>query len=475
MSVTNVIAHSGEKIDDRVLEEFESGLRGDVIHAGAQGYDDARKIFNAMIDKRPGAIVKCAGIADVIKVVKFAGVHDVPLAVRSVGHNVAGISLCDKGIVLDLSLMRGVRVDTAAQTVRVEAGLTWGELNHELEPFGLATTGGFISTTGVSGLTLGGGLGWLVRKHGLALDNLISVDVVTADGRFLTANEAEHPDLFWGLRGGGGNFGVATSFEFRVHPADTFLAGLVLHPTPRIGEALRFWRDFEADAPEELTCSAMLINAPEAPFVPNEVQGTPVVAIGGVYTGSLEAGEQALAPLRQFGPPATDLFESMPLTSAMSFGDFLFPRGFLNYWKSSFLTELSNGAIDTITDFYQRAPSPMTIIVIEHNGGGAMERVDEDATAFGYRNWPYNFLVTSIWKEPAETEANIQWTRELWDAMQPFLADAVYVNYMGDAGDEDQVRRAYPPKKYARLVALKTKYDPTNLFRMNQNIKPSTP
>lgn len=471
MSVTSVVTHSGEKVDDRVLKEFGSGLRGEVIHAGDQGYDEARKIFNAMIDKRPGAIVKCAGVADVISVVNFVREHDVPLAVRSVGHNVAGISLCDDGIVLDLSQMRGVRVDVTTQTVRVESGLTWGELNHELEPFGLATTSGFISTTGVSGLTLGGGLGWLVRKHGLALDNLLSIDVVTADGRFLTASETQNSDLFWGLRGGGGNFGVATSFEFKVHPADTFLAGLVMHPTPKIGGALRFWREFETTAPEELTTGAMLIHAPKEPFVPEEAQGTPVVGIGGVYTGSLMEGEKALAPLRQFGPPVADLFEPMPFTAAVSFADFLFPRGFFNYWKSGFLTELSDGAIDTVVEFYKRTPSPMTVIVLEHNGDGAMSRVDESKTAFGYRNWPYNFLVTSIWADPADTDINIQWTRELWDAMQPFLADAVYVNYIGDE-DEDRVRGAYPSATYERLVALKTKYDPTNLFRMNQNIKP---
>lgn len=472
MSVTHVITHSGEKVDDRALEEFESGLRGEVIHAGDRGYDDARKIFNAMIDKRPGAIVRCAGVADVIDVVNFARVHDVPLAVRSVGHNVAGISLCDDGIVLDLSLMRGVRVDVSAQTVRAESGLTWGELNHELQPFGLATTGGFISTTGVSGLTLGGGLGWLVRKHGLALDNLLSVDVVTADGKFLTASETQNSDLFWGLRGGGGNFGVATSFEFKAHPAGTVLAGLVIHPAPQMREALRFWRECEATAPEELTSGAMLIHAPQAPFIPEAVHGTPVVGLGGVYTGSLQEGETALRPLREFGPPVADTYAHMPFPAAVSMADFLFPRGFLNYWKSNFLTELSDGAIDTVVDFYLRVPSPMTVIVLEHNGDGAMSRVGENETAFGYRNWAYNFLVTSIWTDPADTEANIQWTRELWDAMQPFLADAVYVNYLGDEG-EDRVRKAYPAAKYERLVALKTQYDPTNLFRMNQNIKPA--
>ncbi len=472
MSDRGVTTNSGGMVEDQVLEEFETTLRGEVIHPGDEGYDEARKMFNAMIDKHPGIIVNCAGVADVMSAVNFARSNDVLLAVRSVGHNVAGTSLCDGGIVLDLSPMKSIRLDLEAQTVRAEPGLTWAELNHELQPFGLATTGGFISTTGVSGLTLGGGLGWLVRKHGLALDNLLSVDIVTADGRFLTASETQNPDLFWGVRGGGGNFGVVTSFEFKAHPAGTVLAGLVIHPAPKIKEALRFWRDFEATAPEEVTNAALLFHAPEAPFVPEAAHGAPVVGLGGIYTGAIEKGEEALRSLREYGPPAADIFQPMPYTAAQAMGDFLFPRGFHNYWKSGFLKDLSDGAIDTVADFYGRVPSPMTVIVLEHNGDGAMSRVAEDETAFGHRNWPYNFLVTSVWPDPADAEANIQWTRELWDAMQPFLADAVYVNYLGDEG-EDRVRKAYPPAKYERLVALKTKYDPTNLFRMNQNIKPA--
>jgi FAD/FMN-containing dehydrogenase len=425
-----------------------------------------------MIDKHPGAIVMCQGVADVISVVNFVRTHNVPLAVRSVGHNVAGISLCNEGIVLDLSQMKGIRLDFEAKTVRAEPGLTWEELNHELQPFGLATAGGFITTTGVAGLTLGGGLGWLVRKHGLALDNLLSVDIVTADGRFLTASEMQNSDLFWGLRGGGGNFGVVTSFEFKVHPAGTVLAGLVIHPRDKMKKALKFWHKFEAGAPEEMTNGAFLLHAPKAPFVPEAAQGTPVVALGGIYTGSIEKGEKALQSLREYGPPAADTFQPLPFTAAASMADFAFPPGYLNYWKSNFLTDLSDDAIETIVDFYERVPSAMSLIVLEHNGDGAMNRVGEDETAFGFRNWPYNFLVTSIWSEPEDTEANVQWTQELWDAMQPFFADAVYVNYLGDEG-EDRTRQAYPRAKYERLVAIKTKYDPTNLFRMNQNIRPA--
>jgi FAD/FMN-containing dehydrogenase len=467
----SVVDHGGGEVADAVLKEFESTLRGRVIHAEHEAYDEARRIFNAMIDKHPGVIVECAGIADVMACVNFARTNDVPLAVRGVGHNVAGTSLCEGGIVVDLARMKSVRVDLATQTVRAEPGLTWGELNHELQPLGLAAAGGFISTTGVSGLTLGGGLGWLVRKHGLALDNLLSVDMVTADGHLLEASETQNEDLFWAIRGGGGNFGIVTSFEFRVHPALTTLAGLLLHPRERMAEAVRFWRDFEATAPEEVTNGAFLLHAPPAPFVPEDVRGTPVAALSGIYTGSIEQGEKALRALRQYGPPAVDNFQPMPFAAAASMADDLFPRGLYNYWKSGFLTELSDAAIDTAVEFYDRVPSPMTIVIFEHNGNGAMERVGVADTAFGYRNWPYNLLVTSIWADPADTEANVRWTRELWDAMQPFLADAVYVNYLGEEG-EDRVRQSYPPATFERLVALKTKYDPGNLFRINQNIKP---
>ena len=356
--------------------------------------------------------------------------------------------------------------------MRVEPGVTWGEVNHDLQTFGLAATGGFIGTTGVSGLTLGGGLGWLVRKHGLALDNLLSVDVVTADGQLLTASSTQNEDLFWAVRGGGGNFGIVTSFEFKVHPAGVVLAGLVLHPMARGKKALQFWRDYEGTAPEELTAGALLFNAPADLPVPEVLRKDLIVAMGGVYAGSLDTGEQALRSLREFGPPAADIFQAMPYSAAQTMADFLWPRGLYNYWKSSFLKALSDSAIDTILAFFAKVPSPRTVAVIEHNGDGAMSRIGSDETAFGHRNWPYNLLVTSMWTDAAESEANIQWTRELWDAMQPFMADAVYVNYLGEEGEE-RVRAAYGVAKYERLVGLKNKYDPTNFFRLNQNIKPT--
>ena len=464
--------NAGTSVEGSVIEEFAVTIRGEVIRRGDNAYDEARKVFNAMIDKRPGIIVQCAGVADVINSVNFARSNDLLVAVRGVGHNVAGTSVCDDGIVIDLSQMKGIRTDPVARKVRAEPGLTWGELNHDLQAFELAATGGFISTTGVSGLTVGGGLGWLVRKHGLALDNLLSVDVVTADGRFLIASPTENEDLFWGIRGGGGNFGIITSFEFKVHSAGTVLAGLVIHPGARAKEALRAWRDYEASAPEEVTNGALLFHAPEAPFLPEALHGAPVVGMGGIYAGDINEGEDVLRPLREFGPPEADIFQPMPYIDAQTMADFLWPRGFHNYWKSGFLKELNEAVIDTVVDFYEKVPSPMTTVVLEHNGDGAMDRVGEDETAFGHRNRPYNLLITSVWSDPADSDANVQWTRELWEAMQPFLAGSVYVNYLGEEGEE-RVQAAYTPAKYERLVALKTKYDPTNLFRLNQNIKPA--
>lgn len=453
------------------LEEFRKSLRGSSFCPGQPGYDEARKIHNAMIDRHPAIIVRCAGVADVIAAIKFARRHGVLTSVHGTGHNVAGISLCDDGVVIDLSAMKGIHVNPAARMARAEPGVTWAELNHELQVFELAATGGFVGTTGVGGLTLGGGLGWMVRKHGGALDNLVSADVVTADGQLLTASASENPDLFWGIRGGGGNFGIVTSFEFRVHPAGTVLAGLVLHPLSKGQEAIRFWREYERSAPEETSNSLVVFTAPAQMPLPDVLHREAIVAIGGVYVGALQEGERVLRPLREFGPPAADIYQPMPYSAAQTMADFLWPKGRYGHWKSSFLRALSDGAIDTILRFYAKTPSPGTVIVVEHDGDGAWSRVPDDATAFGHRSWPYNFLVTTMWDRAADTEVNIRWTREFWEAMKPFLADAAYVNYLGEV-DEAGIRAAYG-KKYERLAALKAKYDPTNFFRMNQNIKPS--
>ena len=459
-------------IEEDAIEEFKSGLRGELILPGDGNYDEARTIYNAMIDKRPTLIVRCAGATDVIHSVNFARGHNLLVAVRGAGHNVAGVAVCDGGIVIDLSQMKGMRIDPVARTVRAEPGLTWTEVNHDLQTFGLAATGGFISKTGIGGLTLGGGLGWLIRKYGLACDNLLSVDMVTADGRLLTASATQNQDLFWGVRGGGGNLGVITSFEFRVHPVGTVLAGLLVHPIAKAKEALQFWRDYEATAPEELTAAAALLTAPPAPFVPEEAHGTLVCGIVGVYTGAIDAGEEAIRPLREFGPPVADIFQPMPYTAAQSMLDDMFPTGYRNYWKSSILRGLSDAAIDTILSHVATVPSPMTMVVIEHNGDGAMNRVGPSDTAFGHRDWSYDILITSIWADSADDEKNIKWTRDIWEAVQPFATDGVYVNYLSDEG-EDRVKAAYAAPTYERLVALKNKYDPKNLFRLNQNIRPT--
>ncbi|HUL16167.1 MAG TPA: FAD-binding oxidoreductase [Terriglobales bacterium] len=458
-------------ISESAATEFRASIRGQLLFPGEPAYEEARKIHNAMIDRHPAMIVRCAGVADVISSVKLARKHSLLTSVRGTGHNVSGISLCDDGLVIDLSAMKGIHVDPIARTARVEPGATWAEVNHELQAFSLAATGGYVGTTGVGGLTLGGGLGWMVRKHGCALDNLLSADVVTAEGQLLRASSSQNEDLFWAIRGGGGNFGIVTSFEFQVHPAGIVLAGLVLHPLSKGRDAMRFWREYEKAAPEETSNSTVIFTAPPELPLPESVKREPIVALGGVYVGPLDEGERALQPLRSYGPPAADIYQPMPYSAAQTMADFLWPKGFLSYWKSSFMKSLSDAAIDAMLDFYSKTPSPRTVLVVEHDGDSAWSRVPEDATAFGHRNWPYNLVVTTMWADPKDTDANIQWTRQFWDAMKPFLANAAYVNYLGELDDEG-MRIAYG-RKYERLAQLKAKYDPTNFFCMNPNIKPA--
>ncbi|HVS13545.1 MAG TPA: FAD-binding oxidoreductase [Thermoanaerobaculia bacterium] len=456
------------------LDQLKADFDGDLIVPGDERYDDTRAVFNAAIDRRPALIAQCASADDVIVAVNFAREQNVLAAVRGTGHNVAGFGVCDDGLVIDLSGMKGIAVDPTTRTVRVEAGCNWGEVNDALEPHGLAATGGFVSITGVSGLTLGGGLGWLVRKHGLALDNLLSAEVVLADGRQVTASARENDDLFWAIRGGGGNFGVVTSFEFQVHPLDTVLAGIVLHPATAAAGAIRRWRDLEADAPDESTQGALLFHFPDDPTAPPPLRGAAVVGLGGVYAGPVGEGQKILGPLRQYGSPLADMFEPVPYSAAQRMADFLWPPGLHNYWKSSYLTALTDDAVDVIVGFFARVPSPRTVIVLEHNGDSAWDRMPDAATAFGERAWPYNFLVTSAWSDPEDTERNIAWTRELFEAMNPFAARGAYVNYLGGDEGDDGLKAAYGAK-LERLAALKAKFDPSNLFRLNQNIAPVSP
>ena len=450
----------------------QSGFQGKLIQAGDPDYDEARAVFNVSIDRRPVLIARCVDADDVARIVALARMHNLPLAVRSTGHNVAGYAVCDDGVVIDMSLMKGITVDPSVRTVRAQSGCNWGEVNDALQPYGLAATGGFVSITGVSGLTLGGGLGWLVRKHGLALDNLEGAEIVLADGRTVKASRRENEDLFWAIRGGGGNFGVVTSFEFKVHPAGTVLAGIVLHSAGAAAGAIRRWRELEAEAPDESTLGALLFHKPDDPSLPEPMRGAPVAGLGGVYAGPVEDGEKVLRPLREYGPPLVDKFAPTPYNEAQRMADFLWPPGLHGYWKSSYLKALDDAAVDIVVDRFARVPSRHTVIVLEHYGNSVWSRVPESETAFGHRNWPWNIVVTSGWLDARDSEANIAWTRELLDALRPYAAPGAYVNYLG--GDEGLggLQAAYGTK-LGRLATIKAKYDPTNLFRLNQNIEPA--
>jgi FAD/FMN-containing dehydrogenase len=460
------------ELAEETVEEFRANLRGTLFLPSDDGYDEARKVFNVMIDRHPGLIARCTGVADVISSVNFAREHNLLVAVRGGGHNVTGNAVCNGGLVIDLSEMKGVRIDPVARTVQAEPGLTWGELNHDLQVFELGATGGYISITGIPGLTLGGGFGWLVRKHGLAMDNLLSADIVTADGQVLTASSTENSDLFWGIRGGGGNFGVVTSFEFQAHPVGMVLGGIVIHPVESAKDILQLLREHVDTVPDELTWGILLFSVPAIPMFPEDMHGRPVVVIGACYAGDIEEGERVLQPIRDFGRPLVDVIQPMPYSVAQTMADPLWPPGHHNYWKSSFLKELSDDAIDTIVSYFTSVPSPRTVVLVDHNGGGAISRVGRDETAYAHRDLTYNFLISSEWANPEDTEKNISWTRKFSEAMQPYSANAVYVNYTSDEGD-DVIKAVYDTTAHERLVNLKNKYDPRNLFRLNQNIKPS--
>jgi FAD/FMN-containing dehydrogenase len=449
-------------VDDVAIQAFQESMRGEMLRSGDHGYDAARTIWNAIIDRRPGLIARCAGAADVIAAIRFAREQGLLVSVKGGGHGVAGTAVADGGLMIDLSPMNGIEVDVAGRTARAGGGTTWGEFDRETQAHGLATTGGIVPTTGIAGLTLGGGLGYLMRRFGLACDNLLSADVVTADGELLTASAEEHPDLFWGLRGGSGNFGVVTSLEFQLHPVGpTVLGGFVFHPFAQAREVARFYRELTATAPDEMTTYLAFATSPD---------GDPVVAFIACYSGRLEDGEAVLAPLRGFGSPLADTIGPLPYTEVQAFGAPLYPSGRLNYWKSNFLNDLGDGAIETLINQFAAVPSPMSAVAIEHLGG-AVARVDPDATAFGDRSAPYSVVITGEWVDPQESERNIQWVRDCWQAVQPHAKESVYVNYL-DTGEEDRVKAAYGAS-YERLAALKAKYDPANFFRHNHNVRPA--
>jgi FAD/FMN-containing dehydrogenase len=449
----------------QAVTELRSRFAGKILQPTDSGFEEARRVHNGLVDKRPALIAQCRGVADIVDAVNLAQRLNLEVAVRGGGHNVAGRASVDGGLMIDLVPMKGIHVDPYARTVRAQGGVTWGELNRETQLHGLAVTGGQVSTTGIAGLTLGGGLGWLMGKYGLALDNLRSVELVTAEGQVLRTSKAEQADLFWAVRGGGGNFGVATSFEYQLHPVGpTITGGLVAHPFDRARDVLRFFRDFTASLPDEFTVFAGLIHAPDG-------SGAKLAAMVACHCGSLAAGETAMRPLKQFGSPVMDAIGQMPYCQLNRMLDPAFPKGALNYWKSSFLAQLSDDAIDTMIECFARCPTPMGQLLLEHFHGAAT-RVGVGDTAFPHRVDGDNLVVISEWMEPANTDRCIAWARETYAAMEPFFVSGRYVNYLADDETGDPIAAAYGPN-YRRLQELKTKYDPSNFFHMNQNIRPA--
>lgn len=445
------------------LDGLKASLRGQILSPGDDGYENARKIHNGMIDRRPALIVRCAGPADVMSAVRFAREHELLLSVRSGGHGIAGFAVCDGGMMIDLSQMKGIRVDPAARTARAAGGATWGDFDHETLAFDLATTGGVARPTGIAGLTVAGGHGYLVRRFGLACDNLLSVDVVTAEGRMLKASPTENSDLFWAVRGGGGNFGIITSFKFRLYPIGPVLGGLLMCPWNKAAGFLRMYDDLMANAPDELGGATVLGTLPD---------GTKAAVCIPAWSGPMGEGERVLQPLRAYGPPIADQLGPMPYGALQSIVENFNPRGLRNYWKTHYMKGLSDEAIRNLIEHFASAPSPHSHAVVYSIGGGAAGRVGDDETAVAYRNMRCALVLIGMWENPADDERNIRWVRDYWDVMRPFAAGGFYINYETEA-EADKVKVAYGAEKYERLAAIKKKYDPTNLFRHNQNIKPA--
>jgi FAD/FMN-containing dehydrogenase len=463
-------------LGDSVVERFGNGLRGELLRPDDAGYEKTRKVWNGLIDKRPALIVRCAGVGDVVDSVNFARENDLLLAVRGGGHNVAGNAVCDGGLVIDLSQMRGIRVDPERRLVRAESGATLGDLDRETQVFGLATPLGAVSKTGIAGLTLGGGLGWLRRKHGLSSDNLVSVDVVTADGAFLTASETENTDLFWGIRGGGGNFGVVTSFEYRLHPVGPeVMFCFVIYPGDKAKEVLSFCEQYVAEAPDEVSPIAVLGRVPPVEIFPERWHGEPMVALLAMYAGEAKEGGRVLKPLRDFGGAIADISARMPYRQAQSVLDEDYPDGWRYYWKSQNLSGLSDEVNERLMNHAAAAPSPYSTVDVWFQGG-AMARIGAEESAFGDRSAPILLGVEANWEDPQDDEAdqaNVAWVRECVSDLQRFSSGGAYLNFPGFYEEGDRMMREAFGENHKRLVALKDKYDPTNLFRLNQNIKPT--
>jgi len=453
------------------IENLRANLRGKLYHRGDEGYDEARKLYNGMIDKRPLLIVKCVDIADVVTSVRFGRQMNLLTAVRGGGHNGGGLGSCDDGLVIDLSLMNGIRVDPARRTVRAGPGCSQGDIDHATHAFGLAVPAGVISTTGIAGLTLGGGHGYLTRKHGLTIDNLLEADVVLADGRFVTASEQEHEDLFWALRGGGGNFGIVTSFFFRAHPVHMVYAGPIFWDIKESPHVLQWYRDFLPNAPEELSSFFSLNTVPSADPFPREIWGRKVCALISCYNGQKEKGEWAMQPIRKdLPPPILDAMGMMPFPALQSLFDPLLPPGLQWYWKADFVQELPDKAIDIHLKYGLKTPSALSLMHL-YPIDGAVHRVDSNATAWSYRDVTWSMSICGIDPDSANADRITSWAKNYWRELQPFTAGGAYVNFMMEEGQE-RVQATYRDN-YDRLASVKKKYDPTNFFRVNQNIRPA--
>jgi len=456
------------------VQELARAFRGVLLQPGDSGFDEARLVWNGIHDRHPALIARCTSPDDVAAAVNFARSNQLPLAVRGGGHSAPGYATCDDGIVIDLSLMKKIDVDPAAKTARAEAGMTWGEFDAATQEHALAVTGGRFSTTGIAGLTLGSGSGWLERKCGLTADNLLSAEVVTAAGERVTASPDENGDLFWGIRGGSGNFGIVTSFTYRLHDVGPIIYGGLMLATPeRAREILSFAAEYMPSAPDDLGGGIAFINAPPAPFVPPELQHQPVVGAVICWTGDQEEGERVVAPIREVMRPVVDVVGPMPYTALQSMLDDGGPKGIRGYFKAEFLEELNDDAVDKLVEHGAKRAGPMTQLLMEPMRG-AISRVGDDDTALGRRDVPWCFHGLALWMEPDDdtAQAHIAWARELADDMKPHTVEGVYLNYISDEGEE-RVRSTYGPAKYDRLVGLKDRWDPDNLFRLNQNIRPS--
>jgi hypothetical protein len=457
-------------LNETSIQDFRATLRGRIIEPQDEGYEDARKVYNAMISKRPRMIVRCADVADVIQSVNFARENELLLSIRSGGHNAGGLGICDDGLVIDLSLIKYTRVDPEAKTIMVGAGCTWGDIDHATHAFGMAVPGGIISTTGAGGLTLGGGLGYLSRKCGLSIDNLLSADIVLADGSFVTANANQNQDLFWALRGGGGNFGVVTSFTFNLHPISMIYGGPMLYELSESEDVMKWYRELIKDAPDDLNGFFAFLTVPPGPPFPEHLHLKKMCGVVWSYTGSLEDGEEIFKPIRAFKTPALDFVGPIPLPALQTLFDGLLPTGLQWYWRADFVNELSDEAIAKHISFAHALPTPLSTMHL-YPINGAASRISNKDTAWNYRDATWAMVIVGIDPDPSNKEIITKWTKDYWETLHPYSAGGAYVNFMMDEG-EDRIKATYGDN-YERLVAIKNKYDPNNLFRVNQNIKPT--